>query len=216
MRRGLALAGVALGAACGGRGGLPPEIPPLVKGQDGREYRLVEKGPYKAFYDTWGRLDRIDYDQNGDGRADHIAHHDGAKTPHLIEVDEDFDGKVDRWEDYDKDGALVKVGTSRHGKGPDLWVIPGPGGALAGKEYDDDRDGKIDRVETLDGGRIVKVEIDADRDGRMDRWQEWRGGRLASEDLDTNGDGKPDRRLRYDATGSVRSLEPLGAAKPLR
>ncbi len=204
------MAGVVWCAACGGRGGLPPEIPPLVKGPDGIEYRLVQKGPYKAFYDVWGRLDRIEYDQNGDGRADHIAHHEGAKTPHLIDVDEDFDGKVDRWEDYDKDGALVKVGASRRGKGPDMWAVPERAGSPARKEFDDDGDGKIDRVETLDaGGRIVKVEVDADRDGRLDRWQEWRGGRLLAEELDTNGDGKPDRRLAYDARGSVRAIEPL-------
>src|SRR5690242_2123277 len=110
-------------AGCGGRGGNPPEVPPLLQGSDGREYRRVERGRYKAYYDAWGRLDRIEYDQNGDGRPDHIAHHDGAKSPHLIEIDEDFDGTIDRWEDYDRAGALVKIGASRHGHGPDVWTF---------------------------------------------------------------------------------------------
>jgi hypothetical protein len=196
-------------AACGGRGGRPPEVPALIKGPDGREYRLIERGRYKAYYDAWGRLERIEYDQNGDGRTDHIAHHDGAKSPRLIEIDEDFDGSIDRWEDYDAAGTLVKVGASRRGRGPDVWSFPGPDSLPARKEYDDDGDGRIDRVEILQAGRIARVELDADRDGRIDRWQEWRDGRLVSEDLDTDRDGRPDRRLHYTSSGGVARLERL-------
>lgn len=205
-----ALAALAIVAvACGGRRGLPPEVPPIVKGPDGREYHLVVKGPYKAFYDLWGHLARIEYDSNGDGRADRIAHHDGARTPRLIEVDEDFDGRIDRWEDYDEQGKLVKVGASRRGQGPDVWAYPGPGDVPSRKDYDEDGDGKADRTERLEGGRIAGVELDADRDGRIDRWQEWRAGRLVAEDLDTDGDGRPDRRLRYGDAGRVLGVERL-------
>jgi hypothetical protein len=55
------------------------------------------------------------------------------------------------------------------------------------------------------------VRIDADRDGRVDRWQRWEAGRLAQEDLDTDGDGRGDRRLRYDARGKLLGVEPLAA-----
>jgi hypothetical protein len=202
------LVGALLAAACGGRRS-QPDVPPLVKGPDGKEYHVVAKGRYVAYYDRWGRLDRIEYDSNGDGKPDCFSHHDGAKTPHLIEVDEDFDGKIDRWEDYDPAGKLVKVGVSRRGHGPDLWSLPGPGDTTARKEYDEDGDGKIDRAEILDAGRIARVEIDTSRDGRMDRWQEWRKGRLVAEDLDTDGDGKADRRLRYGDAGNVLALEPM-------
>jgi hypothetical protein len=198
-----------LAAGCGGRGGLPPELPPIVKGPDGKDYHLVVKGPYKAFYDLWGHLQRIEYDSNGDGRPDRIAHHDGAKTPRLIEVDEDFDGRIDRWEDYDASGQLVKVGVSRRGQGPDLWSYPGPGGVPLRRDYDEDGDGRVDRVELLEAGRIARVELDSDRDGRMDRWQQWRDGHLVSEDVDTDGDGKPDRRLRYGSGGTLQGLERL-------
>jgi hypothetical protein len=205
----LALFAVAsLVASCGG-GSRRPEIPPLVVGRDGREHHMVARGPYKAYYDRLGRLESLEYDSNGDGRPDLIAHHDGAAKPYLVEVDEDFDGKTDRWESYDPSGTLLKMGASRRSRGPDTWTFPGPGGVPARKEYDDDGDGKLDRVETFEGGRIVRVEVDSDRDGRMDRFQEWRDGRLAAEELDTNGDGRPDRRLHYGKGGSVVKLEAL-------
>jgi hypothetical protein len=126
-----------------------------VKGPDGREYRLVQKGPYKAFYDVWGRLDRIEYDQNGDGRADQIAHHDGAKTPHLI------DGKIDRVETLDAGGRIVKV------------------------EVDADRDGRMDRWQQWRGGRLLAEELDTNGDGKPDRRLVYdaRGGLRAIEPL---------------------------------
>lgn len=197
-------------AACGGRGGLPPELPPVVKGPDGREYRLLDRGKYKGFYDQWGRLQRIDYDSNGDGKVDYVAHHDGEKSPHLLDIDEDFDGRYDRWEEYDPAGRLTKVGVSRrHTGNPDLWLTPGPGDLPSKKEYDDNGDMRIDRTEHLRAGLVVRVELDTDGDGRADRWQNWSTGPLTEEDFDTNGDGVADRRLVYGASGTVLKMEPL-------
>jgi hypothetical protein len=180
-----------------------------VKRADGKEYHVVQKGPYTGYYDLSGKLQVLEQDRNGDKRADVIAYHDGRKKPRLIEMDEDYDGNVDRWEDYDEAGTLLKVGSSRRGKAPDLWAFPGPGGEPRRKEYDEDGDGKPDRAEVLAAGRVEGVELDADRDGRWDRWQEWRSGVLLSEELDTDGDGRPDRRLRYNQRGAVTGLEPV-------
>ncbi len=197
-------------SACNGRGGLPPVVPPAIKGPDGKEYLLLDRGKYKGFYDKWGRLDRIEYDENSDGKADHVARHEGQKSPRLLEVDEDFDGRMDRWEEYDPTGRLTKVGVSRKGAGaPDLWITPGPGDLPARKEYDDDGDMRVDRAEILERGLIVRVELDTDRDGKADRWQDWSTGRLTAEELDTNGDAKPDRRLVYNEKGRLLKMEPL-------
>jgi len=181
----------------------------MISGPDGQEYYLLDRGAYKAFYDPWGRLQRIEYDSNGDGKPDHIAHHDGQKLPHLLEVDEDFDGRTDRWEEYDARGVLARVGLSRRGRAePDLWITPGPDGLTpARKEYDDDGDGRVDRAEVLTGGVVTQVQVDADRDGRMDRWRTFVAGRLVSEEVDTDADGKPDRRIRYGEKGQVLALE---------
>jgi hypothetical protein len=202
------LATCALAASCGRC--RYREVPRQLKGPDGRAYYLVARGAYKAFYDRWGRLEKIEYDSNGDRRPDQIAHHAGGKTPARIDVDEDFDGRTDRWEVYDEAGKLLRVGRSEGGAVVDRWTVPGPGGLPAREEHDSDGDGRVDRVETFEGGRISRVEIDADRDGRFDRWQTWEAGRLVAEELDTDGDGRPDRRIRYDANGIVAAMERLG------
>jgi hypothetical protein len=195
---------------CGARGGLPPDRPATVTGADGQKYHLLDRGAYKAFYDRWGRLQRLEYDSNGDGRPDQIAHHQGQKSPRTIEVDQDFDGRTDRWEDYDPAGQLSKVGTSRRGKGPDIWTSADAQGRPVRREYDEDGDTRPDRWEQLREGVLRTVEIDADRDGRIDRWQAWHEGRLTTEELDTDGDGRADRRIRY-AEGKVVGLEPVAS-----
>jgi hypothetical protein len=197
---------------CGARGGLPPPRPPVVTGVDGRKYHLVDRGPYKAFYDAWGRLQRIEYDKNGDGRADHIARHDGRRRPHQMDVDDDFDGRTDRWERYDDEGRLLKVGTAREpGRAPDLWTAAATAGEPERREHDTDGDGVIERTEVLRDGRVTEVQVDGDRDGRMDRWQRWAEGRLVSEDLDTDRDGKADRTVRYDPRGKVLAFDPIAS-----
>jgi len=206
----LALLGSLVCAACGGREGTPPLPLPQIKGPDGREYLLLDRGAYKGFYDKWGRLERIEYDSNGDGRPDNIAHHKGEKSPRLLEVDDDFDGRTDRWDEFDAAGRLVKVGLSRRRSGtPDLWVTPGPGDLPAKKEYDDDGDMRVDRTEILQRGLLTRAELDTNKDGRPDRWQDWSTGRLTHEDLDTDGDGKADSRIVYNQYGRVLKLESL-------
>jgi hypothetical protein len=194
--------------ACGGLGGRPPAPLPIVK-EGAATYRVLDKGAYKAYYDTLGQLVRILNDTNGDGRADRIAHYKDGKAIVLIEIDLDHDGWIDRFEHYDPAGKLVKVGQWRRDRGKaDTWTTLGPDGQPSRVDYDDDGDGRPDRADVLRGGQVVGVEIDADRNGRMDRFQVWEKGRLVSEALDTDGDGKPDRRLTYDARGRVLSALP--------
>jgi hypothetical protein len=209
-----AILSFACAGRCGARGGLPPDRPPYIRGADGREYHLITKGPYKAFYDRWGRIQRLEYDSNGDGKPDQIALHDGERIPHEVDLDLDFDGQTDRWEEYDKEQHLVRVGVSRRNNGrPDEWSTPGPGDKAVRTDRDLDGDGKPERSEFFDAeGRLARVELDTDRNARTDRWQTWRAGRLVSEDLDIDGDGKPDRRLLYRADGQVAGLEQLPAA----
>jgi hypothetical protein len=205
-----ALLAASCAGQCGARGGLPPGRPPTVTGPDGEKYHLVDKGAYKAFYDAWGRLQRIEYDSNGDGRPDHIALHAGKHHPYEIDVDADFDGKTDRWELYDDEGKLVKIGTARApGLAPNLWTSAGAPGQPERREHDEDGDGRMERVEISREGKVAEVEVDGDRDGRIDRWQRWENGRLVAEDLDTDRDGKADRTVRYDPRGKVLALEPI-------
>jgi hypothetical protein len=173
-------------SGCTGGPGPKLEGAPVVRGKDGREYRVVAKGAYKAFYDSGGRVDRLEYDSNGDGKTDQIAYYDGADSPRRLESDTNFDGRVDRWEAYDENGRLVSVGTSqKQGDRPDVWTFRGA------------------------GGETQRVEIDSNGDGRPDRWQRWEGPRLVTEDVDSDSDGKPDHRLKYGPHGKVTGIEPL-------
>ncbi|HXK11265.1 MAG TPA: hypothetical protein VMT70_16580 [Vicinamibacteria bacterium] len=209
----LLLCGAVLASACGGRacigrGGLPPEPLPTVKRSDGREYRVLDKGAWKGYYDGQGRLAIVEYDSDGDGRPDYIAHYDERRQIRLIEVDEDHDGWVDRFEYYDAAGALEKVGRWRKQRGrADEWTYRGPDGRVSRIEYDDDGDGVPERAEILKDGAVVRVELDTDRDGHPDRWQVWDHGRLVSEELDTDGDGRPDRRLVFGPRGRLLRVE---------
>jgi hypothetical protein len=197
------------GWSCGGLGGQPPDRPPVVQAPDGQSYYLIAKGPYKAFYDGWGRLDRIEYDQKGTGKPDRIARYDGLKHAHRLEIDFDFDGHMDRYEDYDPEGHLIRFATIGSSGKPDRWTVVGPKGETLRYEYDPKDNGHPERIEYIEGDRIVRVELDSDHDGRIDRWQQWENGRLVSESIDTNGDGKPHRRVFYTREGAIDHVERL-------
>jgi hypothetical protein len=199
------------GRFCGGVGNRPPAPLPIVKdARTGQTFYVLDRGEYKAYYDSLGQLVRIEHDTNQDGRAEEIARYDGKKNPSLVEVDENSDGWIDRWEYYDEKGTLLSVGRWHKTKGqPDEWTSRDGQGRPVRIEHDDDGDGRKDRTEVLEREKVVALEIDADRDGRTDRWQKLDKGRLVSEDLDTNGDGKADRRLRFKADGTVQGIERL-------
>jgi hypothetical protein len=187
----------------------PPQEVPTLKAPDGKSYVLLARGSYKPLYDGAGRLERVEYDRNGDGKPDQVARHNGQRLPEVVENDDDFDGVSDRWLYYNASGALVRVGSSRSGKRPDLFVNVAADGKATTQDYDDDGDGRIDRSETLKGGLIDTVAVDANRDGKPDRWQHWAGGLMQHEEIDTDGDGTPDRRLRYGRKGEVVAIEPV-------
>jgi hypothetical protein len=82
----------------------------------GPRLQLVEKGPYQALYGPDGRLQRLVYDGNGDGRAEVVTIFAPTGRPARAEIDSDGDGVVDRWEPLPAlDGALEGSGTSRRG-----------------------------------------------------------------------------------------------------
>ncbi len=194
--------------ACGGRGGLPPASLPIVTRGDGLQYHLLDKGAWKGYYDNQGRLAVVEYDSDGDGRADYVAHYDERRQIRLIEVDEDHDSWVDRWEYYDAAGVLEKVGRWRRQRGrADEWIYRAPDGRPARIEYDDDGDGKPERAEIYQDGVLVRIETDSGGSGRPDRWQVFDHGRLVAEELDTDRDGRPDRRLVFGPRGKLLRVE---------
>ena len=92
----------------------------------------------QAAYDrTTLKLREITYDKNKNGRIDTWTKMDGAQPLSSV-IDEDEDGKIDRWEEYGPNGELVKAQLSRAKNGvADETVFVGP-------------DGKVEHVEYLD------------------------------------------------------------------
>ena len=135
-----------------------------------------------------GRLERISYDRNKDGKADAWLFMDGTKAIRA-ELDDNHDGTIDRWEHYRTD-ARPSVGNEF------------PRSELLTAEQAMQFDGKVNRWETYEAGRLAQVKEDTNNDGRPDKWEVWTDGSLAEVALDTAGRGKPDRRLVYPPDGS--------------
>jgi hypothetical protein len=137
-----------------------------------------------ATYDPkTGRLQRLTYDADRNGRIDTWTYMDGRKVLRS-EIDSDEDGRIDRWEFHREDGTLEKVGFSRsNGDAPDAWACVGADGALA------------------------RVEEDNNADGAPDRWETYEEGRIRTVAFDENADGLADRRLTYGPDGALLSIE---------
>src|SRR5438874_11395511 len=75
-----------------------------------------------------GKLTLLKYDSNGNGKPDTFSYMDGARVVR-IEIDQDEDGKIDRWEYYGPDRQIEKVGFSRANDGKvDSWSYTGADG----------------------------------------------------------------------------------------
>ena len=129
----------------------------------------------KADYDAaTGRLRRLTFDANQNGRNDAVSVMDGTRIDH-IELDTDEDGAVDRWEYYDADRHLVKAGISRQNDGIiDAFEFysrrNGNDDIITRIEVSTRRDNRFNRVEFYADGILSRVEEDADGDGRIDKW----------------------------------------------
>jgi hypothetical protein len=175
----------------------------------------------KADYDAaTGRLRRLTFDANQNGRNDAVTVMDGTRIDH-IELDTDEDGAVDRWEYYDADRHLLKAGISRqndgiidafefysHGNGNDI---------ITRIEVSTRRDNRFNRVEFYADGILARVEEDADGDGRIDKWELYRPvahrlpgeppSRVVSVAFDEAHRGTATRRLVFANDGTVQRVE---------
>ena len=165
------------------------------------------KATTKPTYDAaTGKLTELTFDANKNGKIDTWTEMDGSR-PVRSRIDQDEDGRMDRWEYYDAAGKLNKVGYSRKGDGkPDAWAYPNAGGSILRIEASSTGDEtRIDRWETYGEratgsdamGPLVQVVQDTNGDGKRDKWERYEKGLVVSAEFDENGDEQPDRRLTY-------------------
>jgi hypothetical protein len=168
-----------------------------------RRQRQASPKKIEPTYKQTGRLQLHRYDSNGDGKFDTFSH--GRNRILRIEIDQNEDGRIDRWEYYGADQKLEKVGFSRAQDGiEDAWSFFDTAGATERIEISTRRNHKVDRIEHYEKGTLVRAEEDGDGDGRFDKWETYDGARLASVAFDTLHHGTPDRRLIYGADGGAR------------
>jgi hypothetical protein len=145
--------------------------------------------PTPVYNKDTGVLEQLVSDRNGDGKPDTWAFMEGTRIVR-IEIDRNGDGRRDRWEYYSKplpDGSPTTIERADEANGPDETTVT--------------------RHEIYDAGVLRTVEEDTDEDGRIDKWESYEYGHLSRVDLDLAGKGKPTRRLVYDASGAVTSVE---------
>lgn len=145
--------------------------------------------PTPVYNKDTGVLEQLVSDRNGDGKPDTRAFMEGTRIVR-IEIDRNGDGRPDRWEYYSKplpDGSPTTIERADEANGADGTTVT--------------------RHEVYDRGALRSVEEDTDDDGRIDKWESYEYGHLSRVDLDLAGKGKPTRRLTYDATGAVTSVE---------
>lgn len=160
-------------------------------------------------YDTdTRRLVRLDSDLNDDGVIDHRAYMDG-NVPRRAEIDQDGDGRIDRWEYFDAGARLALVGTSSARDGiEDTWTWPVAADGERRVDVSLVRDRAIDRHEFYRDNALTRAEVDSNGDGRIDRWESYEGGALRQVSLDTTlAADRPNRRIRYDTAGHFAAVE---------
>jgi hypothetical protein len=169
--------------------------------------------PLAEYDGDTGRLRRLTFDSNDDGRNDAVGVMDGARIK-VIEIDRNNDGLIDRWDFYNAEGRLEKVGFSQQGDGVmDAVAFYTADERLLRREISTRHDGRFDRREFYEAGVLAQVEEDSNGDGRIDRWETYQPNPSHASDeppsimteasFDDTFTGHPTRRLTYRADGSV-------------
>jgi hypothetical protein len=171
-------------------------------------HRAATRSVTPVYDKATGRLTRLDYDPDGNGRVNVRTEMNG-RHPVRSFIDQNEDGTVERWEYYDASGRVGKVGqASRQDGREDTWLHQGADGAVVRIERATRGDGRVTRTEEYARGTVTEAREDSNGDGRLDRWETYRDGVLVVLALDTSRErGRPDRRLIYRPNGTLERLE---------
>ena len=162
-----------------------------------------------------GHLKEVAFDATQNGRNDSVAFMDGTQVER-IEIDEDEDGTVDRWEFYDANRRLQRAAFSRQHNGVlDATAFYAADGEVQRVEISTAGDGRFNRIEFFQSGSLARVEEDTNGDGRVDKWEAYATGpggdsgepRIVAASFDDAFRGTPTRRFVYRPDGGVLRVE---------
>jgi hypothetical protein len=185
----------------------------------------------RAEYDPrTGRLSRLSFDLNKNGKNDSVSYMDGTRILR-VELDLDENGKTERWDFYKPDGALDKVGFASKDDGVmDSEAFYTADGQLQRIEISTKRNGRFDRVEFYERNVLTQSQDDTNGDGKPDKWDFYTPRRehaagepayaITATEFDDSKSGHPERRFTYAANGAVARVDVdpqgTGAWVPMR
>src|SRR5512138_2574070 len=139
---------------------------------------------------------------------------DAAGKEVLLRKEKDLngDGKIDAWEKYAADGALVRVVYDLDFDGkPDVTLFYEKD-QLVKKELAFGFDGVPRSWNHYEKGKLVRKERDTNGDGQVDYWEYWENGEVDRIGVDEDGDGQVDR---WEAKKTAEAGAPGEGDKPV-
>jgi hypothetical protein len=176
------------------------------------------EAPVLEYDKKTGRLTTVLYDANKNGKNDSTGYMDGTRIVR-IELDHDENGQIERWDIYNEDRTLQKVGLASRNDGVmDSQAFYSPAGVLERIEVSTARNGKFNRVEFYGASEVlVRSEEDTDGDGRADKWDTYGpvekpvpglpAYTITSSAFDEMGAGRPTRRMVFGPGGAIARVE---------
>lgn len=183
------LAGIAA-IACAGRsmGPAPAASAPSVVPTT----RVVPKG-----FEPVANEILSEFDLTHDGKTDvwkySLKDASGKETLLRKEKDLDGDGRVDTWEKYGPDGALVRIVHDLDFDGKPDETLYFEKDQLVKKELAFGFDGAPRTWNYYEKGKLVRKERDTNGDSHVDYWEYWENGEVDRIGVDQDGDGQVDR-----------------------
>ncbi len=150
-------------------------------------------------------------DYNHDGKPDHFYTYRNGKIS-KIEVDRNFDGKIDEWEFYDREGQIERVEFDQNFDGrPDLWRFY-ENGLLVRSEQDTDFNGQPDWFGFYENGILVRLDCRPNGSKIVVRRLIYEHGVLREEWVDENQTGTFNYKILFDPFGGRSERIPIPPA----
>lgn len=160
----------------------------------------------------WSEVRSYEMDDNHDGKPDHFYTYRGGKIV-KGEGDRNFDGKIDEWIFYDREGRNEHVEYDENFDGrPDLWSFY-ENGELKRSEQDTDFNGQPDWFTTYENGLKVRSDCRPNGSKIVVRRLIYVHSIVREEWVDEDQDGKFDYKILHDPFGATSARIPIEPAK---
>jgi hypothetical protein len=138
------------------------------------------------------QLETVDLD--GNGEPDQWTYYNLVTgQPERSERDIDFDGRVDLYEYYDREGRVIEEEILLDFDDHIDVVRFYQGDGLSRRELSIGFDGSFTMIKHYDNdGNILRVEHDSSGDGQVDTWEYFENNVVVRTARDSDGDGAPD------------------------